>query len=440
MPPATCGAESPVRWRRPAASARGTLRSCIWCRRARARCSPTARARSGSASAARMPAANPSGVAVVRIATSSSSTCVCVEQPGGDDRPARSQVLINLQRCVGPGAARRDQHVGRVEKRAGSLRRHAARQTRPHAPSPAARACARARSICSGRPPASTNRASGRDRDDVPRRRKQQIESLVGLERAGVENDRRVVGEPELAAHARCPSRRRGASPEPGAFSISTAGTPGSIARTTSCRCGQITTTTRERRTTNRSIRREQAREHARAAEREIRQLLRQARMHVVEMRHAEQPPRSARRCCCPLRASGRHRTDPTQRRRIAVNASVRSSGIFAIDGPIRTSRTNGGRRHRKTRRPGIDTSRPNGYVTRSTVWPSSSKRANAMVFAERRSPGLEERLRGNHEDSHSAVARFLGNAAPKGQRKSRRLRELRRGQRLQRVQLPAAW
>ena len=59
--------------------------------------------------------------------------------------------------------------------------------------------------------------------------------------------------------------------------------------------------------------------------------------------------------------------------RRRAVSASARSSGIFASDGPMPTLRTNGGRRHRKTRSPGSETSRPNGYVTRSTVWPSSA-------------------------------------------------------------------
>ena len=48
----------------------------------------------------------------------------------------------------------------------------------------------------------------------------------------------------------RAPDPASGVSPDPGAFSMSTAGTPGSIARTTSCKCGQMTTTTRERRTT----------------------------------------------------------------------------------------------------------------------------------------------------------------------------------------------
>ena len=61
----------------------------------------------------------------------------------------------------------------------------------------------------------------------------------------------------------------------------------------------------------------------------------------------------------------------------------------------------NGGRRHRKTRSPGRVTSWPNGYVTRSTVWPSSSSARIRWILAERGAPGLEERLRRDHEDAH---------------------------------------
>ena len=61
-----------------------------------------------------------------------------------------------------------------------------------------------------------------------------------------------------------------------------------------------------------------------------------------------------------------------THARRTAVSISERSSGTLTRLGPIRTRRTNGGRTHRNTRRPVIETSCPNGYVTRSTVWPSS--------------------------------------------------------------------
>src|SRR5215212_1986767 len=51
----------------------------------------------------------------------------------------------------------------------------------------------------------------------------------------------------------------------------------------------------------------------------------------------------------------------------------MKSRGILASEGPIRTSRRKGGRAQRNTRSPGSSTSLPNGYVTRSTVWPRSS-------------------------------------------------------------------
>jgi hypothetical protein len=53
-------------------------------------------------------------------------------------------------------------------------------------------------------------------------------------------------------------------------------------------------------------------------------------------------------------------------------SSSNATSGIFASDGPIFTRSTNGGRRLRNTRSPGIDTLSPKGYVTRSTWWPSA--------------------------------------------------------------------
>src|SRR6187431_1511859 len=50
------------------------------------------------------------------------------------------------------------------------------------------------------------------------------------------------------------------------------------------------------------------------------------------------------------------------------------SRGSFRHDGPMPMPVMSGGRAQRNTRRPGSETSRPNGYVTRSTVCPSSSR------------------------------------------------------------------
>ena len=57
---------------------------------------------------------------------------------------------------------------------------------------------------------------------------------------------------------------------------------------------------------------------------------------------------------------------------------------------------------------------------------PEIEQGADAVVFAERGAPGLEERLRRNHEDFHRSEPGNCRKAEPKGQRKSRHLRELR--------------
>ena len=97
--------------------------------------------------------------------------------------------------------------------------------------------------------------------------------------------------------------------------------------------------------------------------------------------------------------------------RRIAV------SGEREVERNLRQRRTDadapekGGRRQRNTRRPGSETSRPNGYVTRSTVWPELEQRADTVVFAERGAPGLEERLRRDHEDFHGVNQGIVGSS-----------------------------
>ena len=46
---------------------------------------------------------------------------------------------------------------------------------------------------------------------------------------------------------------------------------------------------------------------------------------------------------------------------------------------------------------------------------PSSSERADAVVLAERRAPGLEERLRGDHQDAHRMTGAATATAGPTG-------------------------
>ena len=76
--------------RRRGACARGRPRSCISCRPGRGRAGRWRRPRPGRRRRARMPAAYASGVASVRTATESSSTCVCVSsRVAMIGRPAR---------------------------------------------------------------------------------------------------------------------------------------------------------------------------------------------------------------------------------------------------------------------------------------------------------------------------------------------------------------
>ena len=61
----------------------------------------------------------------------------------------------------------------------------------------------------------------------------------------------------------------------------------------------------------------------------------------------------------------------------------------------------NGGRAQRNTRRPGSVTSLPERIGDEIDGVPQLEQRANAVVFAEGGAPGLEERLRRDHQDAH---------------------------------------
>ena len=116
-----------------------------------------------------------------------------------------------------------------------------------------------------------------------------------------------------------------------------------------------------------------------RAGEREIRQLLRQAGVHVVQMRHSQQrrkddadEPAFLVRMNRVVSAGAPARQTGASPRRHAVKASNASSGSLANDGPILTPRTNGGRRLRNTRRPGIVTSCAERIGDQIDLWPSA--------------------------------------------------------------------
>jgi hypothetical protein len=108
----------------------------------------------------------------------------------------------------------------------------------------------------------------------------------------------------------------------------------------------------------------------ARSAEREVRELLRQARVHVVQVRHAQQAREDDTdesaflvgmdRVVLP----GERAPERSERQqRVERNLGQRGADLDAA--------TNGGTRAAKNPQPGMVTACPNGYVTRSTSWPS---------------------------------------------------------------------
>ena len=233
-------------------------------------------------------------------------------------------------------------------------------------------------------------------------RREQQVEALVGLERAGVEHDRRVGGTPGRPGHRRRPDVASVTSPEPGAFSISTTWASGSMARTISSRCWQMTMTTPSAETMQTLEPLNARHEQPRPAELEIRQLLRQARMHVVEMRDPQQPrqhdadgpallvrvdvvvvPLAGRRGGPSPRAAGR--AGPSR----ATGRSARAARRAAASAMQPQAR------HRH-----VPSERVRHEIDRVA---ELDQRADTVVLAERRAPGLEERLRGNHQDAHGS-------------------------------------
>ena len=108
-----------------------------------------------------MPAPKASGVGSVSTATVGVEHLRVRQQVGRDDRPARSQVLVDLQRRVLAAAPRRHEDVGRLEVGGDLVGRPLAGEDRGRAD--ARRRPPRPRALRSGPacPPASISRASG---------------------------------------------------------------------------------------------------------------------------------------------------------------------------------------------------------------------------------------------------------------------------------------
>ena len=209
------------------------------------------------------------------------------EQIGRDDRPSRAQIRIDLQRRVGAGDARRDEDVARLDEVRNLAAAGAAPCTRRCAPM---RRGARAQLLDLIGLAADDQLTRVRMRLLQPRDRfEQQLEPLIRFERAGVEQQRRVPARcPTARAARRGPAPATASTSPPITFSISTERSPTPMRSTVSCSSWQIVITTLEPCDHVRLGRLEHLRDQRRPREAEVRQLLRQARVHVVEVRDAE--------------------------------------------------------------------------------------------------------------------------------------------------------
>ena len=274
---------------RPGASWQDRRRSCTWSRRAHAPAVRSARRETDRRARQACLAQTPSADASVRIAVSSESTCVWVSSrvatigfAGAEDTDRSSAACW----CRGSAAtrARRRRQVGRHLRRRPFAGKHRHRRRHPRAapaPAPAGpgaacrrRAAAAHPAVAGARLPSQRTAGRGPGR---PRR------SRCTAPRESKASARALARTAAACAAVDSPSA------DPGAFSMSTTRACGSMARTVSRSAGQITMTTREPRIMSRSIARNTPRISARTAEREVRELLRQARVHIVEVRHPQQ-------------------------------------------------------------------------------------------------------------------------------------------------------
>ena len=150
--------------------------------------------------------------------------------------------------------------------------------------------------------------------------------------------------------------------------------------------------------------------QHGRAAERKILELLRQAGMHVVEMRHAQRRRNQhadggalfvrmnhvIARTARPIQRRHRQRQIQKQLRGRRPDLHARHEGR-----PRRAENVQSGQFDVPAKWIGDEIHRV----------AKIEERANPVVFAERRAPRLEKRLRGDHQNVHQDTA-IVGNAS----------------------------
>ena len=142
----------------------------------------------------------------------------------------------------------------------------------------------------------------------------------------------------------------------------------------------------------------------ARPAEREVRELLRQARVHVVEVRHPQQRgEHDADEPAFFVRVDGVVAPGEGAPERGQRRAARRAGASRATARSSRGART-AAAAQRNTRRPGIVDVLAERIGDEIDLMAERGQRADAMKLAERRAARLEERLGRDHQNAHGAV------------------------------------
>lgn len=318
-------------------------------------------------------------------------------QVGRDDRPARPQVRVDLEGCVRPGDTGRHEGIAGVDKV-----RHVARWTLAREDERGARAfgsCGQLADLC--RVAADDQHGQvGHQRLQAHARLQQQVEALVLLERARVQHDRLRRGQPPGGPHRVAAWARRGVDvtahdvlDEHGAVAHAhlmngvlqlLADGDHHLRPAHHVAFGLL----------------EPPAQRFRAREPEVPELLRQARVHVVEMRDAEpaaEPHAEDAHLLVrvdgviPASAKQRHAEDRQGQKRVQQHLDGRRPDRHLAD-----QRRPPGTDDAQVRQVDVAADRVGHQVDMVAILDEG---LDTVEFAERRATRLEERLGREHQD-----------------------------------------
>ncbi len=353
-------------------------------------------ARAGSARASRIPVAKGLGRRLGEDRDLVGEHLRVSEQPRGHDDPARPQVLVDLERRVRAAASWRHQHVGGVEEVRDLVGGPLAGKGHDGAKPAGGHLACRSGDLV-GAPSRQQETRVRSCRVHGPRGVKEKVQSLIRLEGPRVEHQRGRRPDSEFRAYRLAPAVAAHFTGAGGVFDQHR----GRLRRDLANLPLQLRADHDDDARTPNGLPLEDLErpaQHARSAELEVHQLLRQARMHVVEMRHPEhrrqdQPDGGAlfvRMHRVVARAG-----DATQRRDRQRHVE-RHLGERRPDADIRDERRSQAAKDAQARHRHVVAERVGHQIDRV---PEFDERADAVVFAERGAPGLEKRLRRDHED-----------------------------------------